>query len=131
MALRADKTNDAHFGQVRQIEVDPTAQEVVSLGEDDYILNTFLVPDLSLSSGHQLDKLRDASARAFSFVNEKLVVAGESGEIIQCEWPDGESHKVLCSDCGAVQFLCAASKIFFATEREVFRLERGEKVSVF
>ena len=131
MALRADKTNDAHFGQVRQIEFDPTAQEVVSLGEDDYILNTFLVPDLSLSSGHQLDKLRDTSARAFSFVNEKLVVVGESGEIIQCEWPDGESQKVLCSDCGAVQFLCAASKIFFATEREVFRLERGEKVSVF
>lgn len=131
MALQPDKTNEAHFGQVRQLIFAPNFEEVMSLGEDDYILNSFLIPDLSLSSGHQLDKLRDISVRDFCFVNGNLVVAGESGDIVQFAWPECDAQKVLCETGSPIQLLCGSSVLFFVTGREVFRLDKGHYESVF
>ena len=44
MAASADKKAVAHLGQLRKIGVDPSLQELVSLGEDVCHLRTFSIP---------------------------------------------------------------------------------------
>ena len=85
----SELSNSAHFGQIRKTSFDPINNLVISLGEDDCLIQSFSASDLSIFSNHSNEFIYNAKIMDFCF-NKSLngiYVVGENKKLSFLNWP--------------------------------------------
>lgn len=81
--------NPAHFGSIRKTAFDPMNDTVISLGEDDCLIQLFSASDLSVFSNNSNDAISNIKIRDFCFDKRwmGIYIVGENKKLLYFSWP--------------------------------------------
>lgn len=98
-----------HFGATKLASFDPSGDELLSLGEDDHLLNFFFTESLSVTSIHDLSIIGTKNINFFCFLDQSstLLIAAEN-EVFSYQWPNG-TIKSIYQHQNEITLICATS----------------------
>lgn len=104
------KQENDHFGSTKSVSVDPLGEEILTLGEDDKLLNCFIAETLNLSSAHDLHVLDGKNVNSFCFLAQSytFLVAVEN-QIYSFNWPNCVVQNLIHEHDEEVNLICATS----------------------
>lgn len=104
------KQENDHFGSTKLVAVDPSGDEILTLGEDDRLLNCFITESITLSSAHDLKILDGKNVNSFCFLSQSttFLVAVEN-KIFSFNWPKCDIQKVIYEHDNEINLICATS----------------------
>lgn len=104
------KEENDHFGSTKLVYVDPFGEEILTLGEDDHLLNCYITESISLSSAHDLKVIDQKNINSFCFLPQSytfLVVAEK--QVYSFNWPKCDIQKIIYEHENEINLICATS----------------------
>lgn len=108
--FREQKQENDHFGSTKLVSVDPFGNEILTLGEDDHLLNCFIAETVQLSSAHDLKILNGKNISSFCFLQQSYIfLVSAENHIYSFNWPKCDVQKLLYEHGDEIDLICATS----------------------